>query len=215
MIWNPVGKRRDQRLEAMEDLRCAQRFLREELAAFDEQLDQLQADLSAGLSATEDGAMLADYERARSAYDAVRTAAHSAETVPALVALEPLLHEGRYHLACALARRDGVDLPTRRDPCFFNPQHGPAVTDAAWTPLGGVERGIAVCRLDADQLAAGKEPDVRLVRVGDRLVPWYEAGGSIMGVVQHADIDRTSNSVRQQAAEERMNLLGKNPPRLP
>ena len=90
-------------------------------------------------------------------------------------AIETLLDDGRFHLACVLARRDGLDLPTRREPCFFNPQHGPAADDVAWTPPGGVEREVPVCRADARRLAGGEQPEIRQVRVGDRCVPWYAA----------------------------------------
>ena len=54
----------------------------------------------------------------------------SATSASAVHEVEPLLVDGRFHLACVLARRDGVDLPERREPCFFNPQHGPAADDA-------------------------------------------------------------------------------------
>jgi hypothetical protein len=32
-----------------------------------------------------------------------------------------------------------------------------------------------VCRSDLNRLTAGEQPDVRMVRVGDRYVPWYAA----------------------------------------
>ena len=57
----------------------------------------------------------------------------------------------------------------------FNPQHGPARTDIDWKPPGGVERSIGVCLPDALRLEGGERPDMRLVRVGDRWVPWYAA----------------------------------------
>lgn len=48
--------------------------------------------------------------------------------------------------------------------------------DAAWTPPSGIEGEIAVCPPDAHRLASGEAPDVRMVRVGDRWVPWFAAG---------------------------------------
>ena len=50
--------------------------------------------------------------------------------------------------------------------------------DVEWTPPGGVARGIAVCAADARRPRAGDEPLVRMVRVGDRWVPWHLAGAS-------------------------------------
>ncbi|MEU1307105.1 hypothetical protein ABZ443_46500, partial [Streptomyces shenzhenensis] len=46
---------------------------------------------------------------------------------------------GRASLAQLSARRAGRPLPARRPPCFFDPRHGPSVTDAGWTPPGGAE----------------------------------------------------------------------------
>ena len=56
---------------------------------------------------------------------------------------------------------------------------------AAFTFLGGEDRKtvtalfprtIAICAADGRRLAAGEEPLVRMVRVGDRWVPWHESG---------------------------------------
>src|SRR5690606_1199497 len=84
--------------------------------------------------------------------------------------------DGRFSHTCVLARRDGAPLPDRREPCFFDPAHGPATRDVTWAPPGGVERSIGVCFRDAERLAAGETPRPRLVRLGDRRVPWYAAG---------------------------------------
>lgn len=43
----------------------------------------------------------------------------------------------------------------------------------------GVEREVPVCRRDRDRLTAGEAPDIREVRVGDRYVPWWEAGAVV------------------------------------
>jgi hypothetical protein len=49
--------------------------------------------------------------------------------------------------------------------------------DVEWTPPGGTPRTIGVCAADARRLGAGEEPLVRLVRVGDRWVPWHQVSG--------------------------------------
>lgn len=54
--------------------------------------------------------------------------------------------------------------------------------DVEWSPPGGVARRIGVCAADARALAAGDEPLVRMVRVGDRWVPWHLAA-SVTGAV--------------------------------
>ena len=45
-----------------------------------------------------------------------------------------------------------------------------------WAPPGGVEREIQVCLMDAHRLEEGQVPDIRLVRLGNRRVPWFMSG---------------------------------------
>jgi hypothetical protein len=86
------------------------------------------------------------------------------------------LEDGRYAVACVVARRDGRPLPQRRPPCFFNPAHGPSTLDVEWAPPGGRPRPVPVCAADADRLAHGAEPAVRTVPRGAGRVPYWEAG---------------------------------------
>ncbi|HEY8790585.1 MAG TPA: hypothetical protein VIM10_15845, partial [Actinopolymorphaceae bacterium] len=67
-------------------------------------------------------------------------------------------------------------LPTRRPPCFFNPNHGPSTTNVSWAPVGGTPRDVPACAADAERVAAGAEPDSRQVMVGSRRVPYWQAG---------------------------------------
>ena len=98
-----------------------------------------------------------------------------------------------------IALRDGEPLPERREPCFFDPRHGPSMQDVAWTPPGGAERTIAVCAADARRLGAGEEPLVRLVRVGDRWVPWHRSGGGLAGYVDaHQHVSAAGHGVHVQ-----------------
>ena len=75
-----------------------------------------------------------------------------------------------------LAAQRHEPRPERHDPCFFDPAHGPATRDVSWAPPGGVPRDVPVCFRDAERLAAGHQPDVRLVRLGDRRVAWFASG---------------------------------------
>ena len=77
-----------------------------------------------------------------------------------------ILDDGRYAIACVRARAAGEPLPTRRPPCFFDPRHGLSVTDVPWTPPGGATRDVPACALDAERVAAGADPDSRMVMVG-------------------------------------------------
>ncbi|GCD92270.1 hypothetical protein [Nocardioides sp. LS1] len=171
MVWF-LSARKERRLAIMEEFRQARRLADEDVTVLGEQLAELHVDT---LTTELDDDMRRDYQDALDAYEAAKVALREAAETQDVLRVTSLLEDGQFARACVLARRDGTELPQRREPCFFNPQHGPAVTDVAWTPPHGVEREIAVCRLDANRLSAGEQPDVRLVRVGDRYVPWYAA----------------------------------------
>jgi hypothetical protein len=116
------------------------------------------------------------YQRALEHYDQAKHLLTTSETAEDVVAIEHVA-DARYHRAAVIALRDGEPLPQRRDPCFFDPRHGPSVQDVAWAPEGGTPRTIGVCAADARRLSAGEQPLVRLVRVGDRWVPWHLSAG--------------------------------------
>ena len=164
--------RKERKLAALDAWRQTGELVGEDVTAFGEQLTDLHLET---LGDQLDEAARHDYQRALDLYDDAKLALDRSETADQVFEINEVLDDGRFHLACVLARRDGVELPTRREPCFFNPQHGPAVADLPWTPLGGVEREVPVCRSDQRRLAGGEEPEIRLVRLGDRWVPWYEA----------------------------------------
>jgi hypothetical protein len=79
-------------------------------------------------------------------------------------------------MACVKARVAGQPLPQRRPPCFFDPRHGLSVEDVPYAPVGGAERRVPACALDAERVKAGAEPDVRQVMVGTRRVPYWQGG---------------------------------------
>jgi hypothetical protein len=208
MSW--LGARRERRLAALEEFRQARRLVDEDVTVFGEELADLHGEM---LAVPLDQDTRQDYQRALDVYDeakSVLAAAVAAEDATGIVAVEKLLDDGRWRLACVLARRDDRDLPARRESCFFNPQHGPAVEDLMWTPPHGTEREIGVCRSDARRITGGEDPEVRLVRVGDRYVPWYAARAergllvstlgtrAVAGVPKHvmleADINRASRN---------------------
>src|SRR4051812_34443869 len=117
----------------------------------------------------------ADYQAGLDAYDRAKAALAQAARPEHLAAVTNALEEGRWRLACVRARLAGQPLPERRPPCFFNPRHGPSVTDVEWQPAGGVPRSVPVCAADADALAHGHDPDTRLVMAGGRSMPWWSA----------------------------------------
>lgn len=202
-----LARRRDAELAALEAFRVNRKVADEDVTAFGEQVAELHVDT---LATALDPAMTDDYQKALDSYEEAKRRLAEATTVGEVAGVTNVLDDGRYARACVLARRDGQDLPQRREPCFFNPQHGPAVTDLAWAPPNGVERQIAVCGADARRLEAGEAPDVRLVRVGDRYVRWYEAdqqrgllvatfgSEAIAGVPKYMMLEADLNQMRGQ-----------------
>ncbi|WP_046729251.1 hypothetical protein [Streptomyces humi] len=145
----------------------------EDITAFGEELDRL--DFHPAESGADD-AMRADYERALNAYDRAKSAMADARGPEDVRAVTEALEDGRFSLALLAARRTGGPLPERRPPCFFDPRHGPSVTDAAWTPPGGAPREVPVCAADATRLADGRDPVIREVDTDRGRRPYWDAG---------------------------------------
>lgn len=183
-----LGRRRERRLQQAEAYRAARRLASEDVTVLGEELAELHVDT---MTTPMDESMRTDYEMALNRYDDAKTALATAETLEHVDALAAVLADARWARARVLARRDGEALPERREECFFNPQHGPARFDVDWTPPGGVERKVPVCAADANRLARDEEPSVRLVRTGDRYVPWYAAS-----VAQTMDSTYSAHVVR-------------------
>jgi hypothetical protein len=87
-----------------------------------------------------------------------------------------LLEEGRWAMEAAKAEMAGRPAPERRAPCFFDPRHGPSVTDVEWAPPGGQPRPVPACAADAVRIRDGEDPNSRRVPVNGELVPYWQAG---------------------------------------
>lgn len=87
------------------------------------------------------------------------------------------LEEGRYDIAAARALLEGQQPPERRAPCFFDPRHGPSVTDVEWAPAGGELRPVPVCAADAVRIQDGEEPRSREIELGGERMPYWQAPG--------------------------------------
>lgn len=166
-------RRREEELAAKDRWRTARKLMDEDVTILGEQVAELHLDT---LGDNLDPAAHDHYRRALENYDQAKELLAASETAEDVVVVEQVVADARYHRAAVLAVIAGDPLPERREPCFFNPQHGPSMQDVDWTPPGGVARSIGVCAADARALAAGDEPLVRMVRIGDRWVPWHEGG---------------------------------------
>ncbi|GGV74290.1 hypothetical protein GCM10010294_37410 [Streptomyces griseoloalbus] len=155
---------------ALEKLRVV---VDEDITAFGEELDRL--DFHPSESGADD-AMRADYEHALDAYEQSKSYMAQARKPEDVRAVTQAVEDGRFSLARLAARREGRPLPERRPPCFFDPRHGPSVTDATWTPPGGATREVPVCAADRTRLADGLDPAVREVDTDYGRRPYWDAG---------------------------------------
>jgi hypothetical protein len=95
-----------------------------------------------------------------------------------VLAVQEIICQAFVHLARSDAIVRGEEPPTRTDPCAFNPQHGPAVTEAEWAPIGGESSTYACCQSDADLIAEGRAPRRRTFKVDGGEVAWDELGSA-------------------------------------
>ncbi|GHH80492.1 hypothetical protein GCM10018793_35650 [Streptomyces sulfonofaciens] len=164
-------RRHDQEQRAaLEKLRVV---VDEDITAYGEELDRL--DFSPAEPRADD-AMRGDYEHALDAYDRAKTRMAAARRPQDVRGVTEALEDGRFSLTRLDARRARRPLPERRPPCFFDPRHGPSVTDARWSPPGGTEREVPVCAADETRLLADEEPAARTVETAQGRRPYWEAG---------------------------------------
>ena len=167
-------RRREEELAEKDRWRVARKLMDEDVTVLGEQLAELHVDTIADEL---DPVARDHYRRALEHYDQAKHLLSASSTAEDVLAVEQVVADSRFHRAAVVAVRDGEPLPQRREPCFFDPRHGPAMREVDWTPPGGAARVIAVCAADARRLSAGEEPLVRMVRVGDRWVPWHLSSG--------------------------------------
>jgi hypothetical protein len=168
-----LRERRERELAALGEFRSRRKVVAEDVTIFGEQLTELHFDT---LSTELDAPLRGDYQSALDAYETAKERLHTSATTEDLAPVRAALTEGRYFHACVLARQVDQPLPQRLAECFFNPQHGPSLKEVAWTPPNGTQRLVPVCRADASRLANDELPEIRMVRVGDRWVPWFVEG---------------------------------------
>ena len=158
-----------------EELDGVRRLADEDVTVFGEQLRQLDAQVGAH-AFDEDGRT--DYQRALDAYESAQRAVPRMRDADEVSTITDTLSTGRYALACVQARVAGIELPELRSPCFFNPQHGPSVSDVVWTTSRYGTRTVPACKQDAARVAARQQPELRTVTIGSRSVPYWEAGAA-------------------------------------
>ena len=171
-----VVRRRNRQVaaeRAVRELEPVKKMTFEDVTALGVELQDLDIEL-AGRQL--DAGANADYQRALDAYEAAKTSADRIERPEQVQDVTKILDDGRYAIACVQARVVGEPLPQRRPPCFFDPRHGLSVEDVDYAPIGGTDRQVPACALDAERVRAGAEPDARQVMVGTQRVPYWQGG---------------------------------------
>jgi hypothetical protein len=156
-----------------DDLAAVRRVAEEDVLHLGEELARFDRRTAGGVL-DEEGRVelqtaLDSYERAGFLAEQLQSADDVSRVLDALSA-------GRYALACVAARVAGEPPPVRREPCFFNPQHGPATEDVVWNAPGRGSRRVPACAQDAARHAVGEDPEVRYLVIDGRRVPYWEAG---------------------------------------
>ncbi|WP_165400114.1 hypothetical protein [Motilibacter rhizosphaerae] len=170
-------------------LRASRRRRRQEAEAFAEVHGAAEEDVTAlgediarlDVPDSADDATRTDYTGALDAYDRAKQALAASTHVAELQAVTSALEEGRWRMECVRARLAGKPVPERLPPCFFDPRHGPSVTQVSWAPAGGAAREVPVCQADADRIARGEDPQTRQVLVQGSPVPYWNAGPAYAG----------------------------------
>ena len=163
----------DQHREIESQLAKVTAATEEDITKFGEELTDLDIEVTGH---TLDAATRQDYQRALDSYDHAKSSIAAVGKPDDIRNVTSILEDGRYAVQCVQERLAGRALPTRRPPCFFNPNHGPSTTNVSWAPVGGTPRDVPACAADAERVAAGAEPDSRQVMVGSRRVPYWQAG---------------------------------------
>lgn len=126
-------QRRERRLAELEAFRLVRRAADEDVTTFGGELGRLHEET---LSTPLDEAMRADYESVLDAYEQAKARLAASVGGADITEVTRTLADGRFAHACVLAGRDATPRPSRREPCFFIPAHGPAHHDVEWAPPG-------------------------------------------------------------------------------
>ena len=164
----------------------------EDVTVLGEELSELHYETLTTDLGGEGGAELAeDYSKALDAYDQAKKLLRTTEGTEVVTEVHSVLEDARFHLACVVARQEDRPLPERLPSCFFNAQHGPSHSKVEWAPPpDGEPRLVPACLADVNRIANQHRPAMRMIRVGDQLVPWMEADTAFRFVRGKVDMRR-------------------------
>jgi hypothetical protein len=168
-----LSRRRRRRRQAEAEFAEVREVARDDVVALGDDIRSLDIDMEmAGV----DPEAKQHYELAVERYTQASQALDLARRPEHLRPVTELLEEGRWAMEAAKAELAGRPAPERRAPCFFDPRHGPSVTDVEWAPPGGQPRPVPACAADAVRIRDGEDPNTRQVPVNGEMVPYWQAG---------------------------------------
>ncbi|RNL82357.1 chemotaxis protein CheA [Halostreptopolyspora alba] len=167
-LYQSKKKREAQKAKELAEIK---QMANEDVVRLGEDIAQLDVDLSAVDEATR-----TDYSNAMDSYDRAKRSLDTITEPEQIQEVTNALEDGRYSMVATRARLNGEPVPERRQPCFFNPQHGPSEQDVMWAPPGGTSRSVPACSNCARAVLSGHDPDVRMVEVDGERRPYYDAG---------------------------------------
>lgn len=160
-----------------EELESVHRLAGEDVAYLHEQLQRLDREIGGQVL---DQETRVAYQTALDSCESAHRTLEQISTAEEVSKVTEILAAGLYALTCAQARLAGRSVPEQRVVCFFDPLHGPSVTEVLWTRTGHSSRRVPACSTDADKVTNNLLPEVRTVKIGTRTMPYWAAGSAFM-----------------------------------
>ncbi|MFI7638545.1 hypothetical protein [Nonomuraea sp. NPDC049400] len=167
------NKKKKRAIQEAKDLAAVKQTVDEDVTKLGEEITALDADVTL---AGQGGKHIEEWQQALDSYEKAKTQLATVQRPDQVRDVTQTLEDGRYALAVVKARVNNEPVPERRAPCFFNPQHGPSIRDVRWAPSGGALRDVPACRMDAEAVERGFDPQMREVMVDGHRRPYYDAG---------------------------------------
>lgn len=166
-----AGRRR-----AAHELEIVRRVAEEDVTVLGDQLRRLGLEVAGRRLDVE---TRHDYQEALDRYEAAARQASRLRDLDGIRALADTLATGRHALACVRARLAGQEVPERRVPCFFNPQHGSSAHDVEWTSPRSGTRRVPACDQCAARVAARERMVVHALTGRTTTVPHGDTAASL------------------------------------
>ncbi|MGW4798069.1 hypothetical protein [Nonomuraea sp. MG754425] len=167
------NKKKKRAIQDAKDLAAVKQTVEEDVTKLGEEITNLDTDVTL---AGQGGRHIDEWQNALDSYEKAKTQLDAVQRADQVREVTQTLEDGRYALAVVKAKVNNEPVPERRAPCFFNPQHGPSLRDVRWAPAGGAVRDVPACKMDAEAVERGFDPQMREVMVDGQRRPYYDAG---------------------------------------